>query len=69
MNGSIIARKIICKLVNLPKEYSLEEVEKDWLIAWHGTNYTVLESIAEIGLKPAGGKIKKEKKFKFVLII
>ena len=53
----------------MPKEYSLEEVEKDWLIAWHGTNYTVLESIAEIGLKPAGGKLKKEKKFKFVLII
>ena len=43
----------------MPKEYSLEEVEKDWLIAWHGTNYTVLESIAEIGLKPAGGKNKK----------
>ena len=59
LNGRIIARKIICKLINLPKEYKLEEVEKNWLIAWHGTNYTVLESIAEIGLKPAGSKNKK----------
>jgi hypothetical protein len=58
LNGRIIARKIKCKLINLPKEYKLEEVEKNWLIAWHGTNYTVLESIAEIGLKPAGGKSK-----------
>ena len=58
LNGSIIARKIICKLINLPSKYKLQEVEKDWLIAWHGTNYTVLESIAEIGLKPAGSKNK-----------
>ena len=36
LNGRIIARKIICKLINLPKEYKLEEVEKNWLIAWHG---------------------------------
>ena len=59
LNGTIVARKIICKLINLPKEYSAIEVERDWLIAWHGTNFTVLESIAEIGLKPAGGKNKK----------
>ena len=58
INGNIIGRKILCKFINLPKKYKVEEVEKDWLVAWHGTNYTVLESIAEIGLKPAGGKNK-----------
>jgi len=58
LNGNIIAKKIICKLINLPKKYNLEEVENEWLTAWHGTNYNVLESIAEIGLKPAGGKNK-----------
>ena len=59
LNGSIVARKILCNLINLPKEYSLKEVKRDWLIAWHGTNFTVLESIAEIGLKPAGSKNKE----------
>ena len=59
LNGNIIAKKIICKLINLPKKYNPEEVENNWEIAWHGTNYNVLESIAEIGLKPAGGKNKK----------
>ena len=58
LNGNIIARKIICNMNNIPREYSLEEVQKNWLVAWHGTNFTVLESIAEIGLKPAGGKNK-----------
>ena len=53
--GNIIAKKIVCDLINLPKEYKLEEVEREWLTAWHGTNSKVLESIAEIGLKPAGG--------------
>jgi ankyrin repeat protein len=56
--GDVIAKKIICKLINLPKHYNSEEVENNWEIAWHGTNYNVLESIAEIGLKPAGGKNK-----------
>lgn len=57
--GNIIAKKIVCHLINLPKEYKLEEAESNWLIAWHGTNFNVLESIAEIGLKPAGGMNKK----------
>ena len=29
---------------------------EDWIPAWHGTRFQYLESIAEIGLKPAGGK-------------
>ena len=58
-NGNIIAKKIVCDLINLSKEYKLEEVERKWLTAWHGTNYKVLESLAEIGLKPAGGVNKK----------
>ena len=60
-NKNIIAKKIVCNLINLPKEYKLEEVENKWLTAWHGTNSNVLESIAEIGLKPAGGMDKKGK--------
>ena len=56
---NIIAKKIVCNLINLPNEYKLEEVESEWLTAWHGTNFGVLESIAEIGLKPAGGLNKK----------
>ena len=59
LKWNVIAKKIICKLINLPKCYNSEEVENNWEIAWHGTNYNVLESIAEIGLKPAGGKNKK----------
>ena len=58
-NGNIIAKKIVCDLINLPEEYKFEEVERKWLTAWHGTNFNALESIAEIGLKPAGGMNKK----------
>ena len=56
---SIIAKKIICKLNNLPENYKSLKIEKDWIPAWHGTNFTCLESIAEMGLKPAGGQSKK----------
>ena len=56
---NIIAKKIVCDLINLPQEYSLNEVENEWVTAWHGTNFNVLESIAEIGLKPAGGMNKR----------
>ena len=56
LNGRIIAKKILCKLINLPFYYNEAEVETQWLTAWHGTHYNVLESIAEIGLVPAGGK-------------
>ena len=55
-HGKIIAKKIICKLNNLPEEYNIQEVSEDWIPAWHGTRFQYLESIAEIGLKPAGGK-------------
>ena len=56
--GNLIAKKITCKLINLHEEYKPNEVYNDWISAWHGTNMTCLESIAEIGLKPAGGKSK-----------
>lgn len=56
-NGSPIAKKIICKLNNLQENDNINEINK-WIPAWHGTNFTCLESIAEIGLKPAGGKLK-----------
>ena len=63
-NGKIIAKKIICNLNNLPKEYKSSEVENNWIPAWHGTNFTCIESIAEIGLKPAGGKLKNGEEIK-----
>ena len=53
-----IGKKITCKLINLPNKYNQGEVDKNWIPAWHGTNFTCIESIAEIGLKPAGGKLK-----------
>ena len=56
-NGSPIAKKIICKLNNLQENDNINEIN-EWIPAWHGTNFTCLESIAEIGLKPAGGKLK-----------
>jgi len=61
---NIIAKKIVCNLINLPEEYNLNQVENEWLIAWHGTNFNALESIAEIGLKPAGGLNKKGEEIK-----
>ena len=58
LEEKIIAKKITCKLINLPEKYNINEVEESWIPAWHGTNFTCMESIAEIGLKPAGGKLK-----------
>ena len=52
-----LARKITCKLKNLPNKYNLNDVNKKWIPAWHGTNFTCLESIAKTGLKPPGGKL------------
>ena len=57
----IIAKKILCKLNNLPKKYNIQDVDNTWITAWHGTNFLNLESIVEVGLKPAGGKIKNGK--------
>ena len=56
--GNPIAKKIICKLNNLQQDDNISGVDSEWIPAWHGTNFTCLESIAEIGLKPAGGKLK-----------
>jgi len=55
IKGKIVAKKILCKLNNLA------ELDKDWITAWHGTNFKNLESIVEVGLKPAGGKLKNGK--------
>jgi hypothetical protein len=63
-HGEIIARKIICKLNNLPEKYDIGEVADNWITAWHGTRFKNLESIAEVGLKPAGGKTKQGKEIK-----
>ena len=63
-HGEIIAKKIICKLNNLPWEYNISDVSENWITAWHGTRFQYLESIAEIGLKPAGGKTKEGKEIK-----
>ena len=59
--GNIVSKKLICKINNLPKQYKIKEVIDDWIPAWHGTKFTSLESIAEIGLKPAGGILKNGK--------
>ena len=64
LKGNIIAKKITCKLINLPKEYDSNNIKNNWIPAWHGTNFTCLESIAEIGLKPAGGILKDGKEVK-----
>ena len=61
--GNIMAKKITCKLINIPKEYSPRDIN-EWIPAWHGTNFTCLESIAEIGLKPAGGLLKNGEEVK-----
>lgn len=53
-NGNVIAKKILCTLHNLPEEYKSSDIENTWITAWHGTNFSCLESIAEIGLKPPG---------------
>ena len=53
-----IGKKITCKLINLPNKYEQGEVDKKWIPGWHGTNFNCIESIAEMGLKPAGEKLK-----------
>ena len=63
-HGEIVAKKIVCKLNNLPEYYNIYEVAEDWITAWHGTRFQYLESIAEVGLKPAGGKLKDGKEIK-----
>ena len=55
IKGKIVAKKILCKVNNLA------EVDNDWITAWHGTNFKNLESIVEVGLKPAGGILKNGK--------
>ena len=62
--ANIIAKKITCKLNNLPNNYKFDDVNNEWITAWHGTNFTCLESIAEIGLKPAGGALKDGQELK-----
>ena len=61
INGKIVAKKILCKLNNLPKKYKSEDIDNSWITAWYGTNFSCLESIVEIGLKPSGGKLKNGK--------
>ncbi len=63
LKGNIIAKKITCKLINLAKEIDPLDIN-EWLPAWHGTNFNCLESIAEIGLKPAGGVLKNGEEIK-----
>ena len=58
---NIVARKIICKLNNLPEKYKSLDIEKNWITAWHGTKFKNLESIAEFGLKSGGGKLDNGK--------
>jgi len=58
IKGEIIAKKITCKLINLGNKNEQNKINKTWIPAWHGTNFNCIESIAEIGLKPAGGKLK-----------
>lgn len=64
LKGKTIAKKITCKLNNLPEKYNIQEVNKEWIPSWHGTNFTCLESIAKEGLKPAGGKLKNGEELK-----
>ena len=63
-NGTIIARKIICKLNNLPKKYKSLNIINEWIPAWHGTKFQYLKSIVELGLKPPGEKSKSGEKIK-----
>ena len=63
-NGTDIGKKIMCKLINLPKQYESLNIKEKWIPAWHGTNFTCLKSIAKIGLKPAGGKSKEGEEIK-----
>ena len=63
-DGKIIAKKILCKLHNLPEKYKSNDIENNWITAWHGANFSNLESIAEIGLKPPGTLLKNGKENK-----
>ena len=63
-NGNIIARKIICKLNNLPKKYKSLNIINEWVPAWHGTKFQYLKSIVELGLKPPGEKSRNGQEIK-----
>ena len=48
--------QLICSQEFLPKNYS--SIYKDWIPAWHGTNYKNLENIIKYGFKLPGTKLE-----------
>ncbi|UJR11242.1 hypothetical protein I4U23_015424 [Adineta vaga] len=52
-NGKLIGKKILRNPRYL-SGYSLEYLNQNWTLAWHGTKYQYLSSIMKYGLHPAG---------------
>lgn len=53
-DGKILGKKLICTLQELSKDESERMILNDWVLGWHGTNYSVLGSIVKEGLKAPG---------------
>lgn len=54
--GIVIGKKIL-RNTNLK---GISNIEKDWILCWHGTNFNSLESIMENGLIVPGSKLKDD---------
>ena len=51
----IIGKKILRNEELLPP--NIKDIKENWVVGWHGTGYSCLESIMEYGLYPSGTKL------------
>ena len=57
--NEVAVKKFICSRKNLPTNWDI--ISKNWISAWHGTQFEYLESIVENGLKLPGSRLKDGK--------